>query len=134
MTRVSRAIDTAPFENIIQESLRAYRQDPTYAVDMAKQAVAIKKKRAVWKLRLEIRKAETEAREQCSKAPMFLCKNRGPCGTGEGCLFAKGDLSRLESERLDPEAKANSRPQPSIFPKYNTEQVVKALQELREND
>lgn len=44
-------VDVAPFRPQIEEAMRAFRADVSYAVEMARAAVTITRKREVWKTR-----------------------------------------------------------------------------------
>lgn len=129
MPRRSRVIDTEPFSDIMSEALSAYRQDPNYAILMARQATTIANKRRVWQFRLELREAESTAVKACRQAEPFVCETEQPCGTGT-CRFAQGDMVLLQVPAVPGKT---HRPMPSTHePTCTIETAVRPLQELRE--
>lgn len=126
MPRRTRHIDCTPFSGVVQEALHAFSEDMSYAVQMARHATTIHHKREVWAIRLELRRAESEAQALCSQVPYAYCVNQSPCGTGE-CAFATGDLAELDIREVGP----GKRPHASDYPSYSLEAAVRPLQELR---
>jgi hypothetical protein len=132
MTRRTRVIDTAPFEAVVEEAIVAFSTDPSYAIMMARQSSTIAHKRAIWALRIELRKAEADAVQQCRTSEPFVCSNQGPCGTGPGCRFARGDLALLEVEPSPHRAGKSVRPMPSEHERsYSIETAVRPLHAAR---
>lgn len=101
--------------------------DVSYAVAVCSGARSIESKRAVWKLRLELRAASKKARWECSKRKPFVCNNVSPCGLG-ACAFAEGELRLLTIESPG----HTERPQEDSMPSYSLEGAVESLRQLRE--
>lgn len=124
--RSSSEIDVVPFRAVIIDAMQAFSEDSSYATAMARQASAIRHKRQVWLLRLEIRKAESEARTQCEASEPFVCSNASPCGLG-GCRFATPEHGKLclvvEGD--------TERPAASQEPAYDLEASLPIIQQLR---
>lgn len=53
-------IDSAGYAELVQLALKAFSQDTTYSIEMAKSAATIESKREVWRKRLEARKVGSE--------------------------------------------------------------------------
>lgn len=85
--------DPSQFTTVVTDALKSFRQDSSYAVSMMRQAMNIHHKRETWQLRLDLRIAEKEAREQCVKEN-FKCVLKTPCGTGD-CLYAKNEFQMI---------------------------------------
>ena len=125
-SRRSRPIDVTPFLDEVDAALRAFAADVSYATAMARNAVTITRKRAVWQARREIRIAEEAAHRECEATPTFNCYATTACGTGQ-CKFAKGELALLDVEAgIGP----MRRPQ-GLDETYGHEEAVAALVERR---
>jgi hypothetical protein len=94
MPRHSEPIDTTEFTNVVADADAAYRIDASYATAMAARGATIQLKRQTWAIRLELRDAAAQAKEQCQRAEPFTCDVTTPCGTGL-CRFAPPGLSVL---------------------------------------
>lgn len=124
---VDAPIDTALFDDLLNEADKAYRADVSYAIAVCGAARSIESKRKVWQLRLELREAAKKAQYECSKVKPFKCDNVSPCGLGS-CKFAKGEMALLTLE-----SPGNTmRPQEDAREPYGLEGAVEALRELRE--
>lgn len=120
-------VDCSKFEPLVEEALRAFMADSTYATTMAARAVSIVSKRSIWALRMELREAEASARKQCNAGGVYFCTNQGPCGTGQ-CPFATDDLKQINLSALEGQA---DRPVRSAYPSYSLEQAIPVLAGLR---
>jgi len=119
--RASREVDTSRFESLMEEALRAYGVDESYAVAMARQAITVQNKRRVWQARLELRQAEASARSQCQDSDARFCAVNAPCGTGE-CPFASAELREIVT---DSRAGKTTRPIPALYDQYTIESAVR---------
>jgi hypothetical protein len=125
--RRARPVDPAAFTEIIDAALAAFTADVSYAVSMARAAVVITRKRAVWQARRELRAAEAAAHVACASTAAFECHATAACGTGD-CKFATGPLAQLTTAAP---AGGHIRPQPSLNPTYSLEAAVTALAQDR---
>lgn len=121
------SLNLEPFRNMLEDAQRVYRKDVAYAVAVSNAARAIQTKRAVWKLRLELRAAAKEAKMQCKKSTQFICKTVEPCGTGT-CKFAHGELTLIE---LSEAPGSTERPQRDSTGPYSLETALAPLSALR---
>ena len=129
MTARTRApADLAAFTGHVQAARAAFGNDVSYAVAIARAAVTITRKRAIWSARRELRAAHTDARVECAATAAFTCTALAACGVGD-CKFARGDLARLTvAATVGP----HHRPQAhSIGGDYSLEEAVNALAALR---
>lgn len=55
----STPVDVARFRPIVDQALEAFQEDVSYAVHMARAAVAITRKREVWQARREARETKS---------------------------------------------------------------------------
>jgi hypothetical protein len=78
------------------EAYDAMRSDVSYVMAIAKSAVTVLAKQHQWRLRSELRAAQADAMEQCSRAAGVTCDNATACGTG-ACLFASGIYKQVTS-------------------------------------
>lgn len=107
------------------DALSAFGHDVSYAVAMARNAVAIESKKRAYELRRELRAAEVAAHAECAQHE-FTCLAVSACGTGD-CKFAEGELARLV---VSAEGGKTRRPQPP-HEGYSLDGAVTALAELR---
>lgn len=54
------AIDSVAYAGLVNDALKAFAEDTSYAIEMARSAATIESKRRVWRERLEARRAESE--------------------------------------------------------------------------
>lgn len=87
--------DVAQFLPLVDEFLTAVTRDVTYAVAMAQRGAAIRHRRDLWQLRIELRRAEGTAIAACRAGPTASCDSLLPCGIGSSCRLAEGDLAEL---------------------------------------
>jgi post-segregation antitoxin (ccd killing protein) len=125
-TRRIRSVDVTTFADEVADALRAFGHDVSYAVSMARAAVAIESKRRAWEARKEIRAAEAAARIECASHD-FHCHAQAPCGVGD-CKFAQGELSQLH---VNAGSGKVIRPQRHDTADYSIESAVAALLEHR---
>lgn len=129
-------VDVTRFDPLVEEALRAFGADVTYAVEMSKQAVTVERKRATWKVRAAAKKAEEEARTECDKHE-FVCEVKNPCGTGD-CRFADPEFSGVyQIGTGKTERPRNSTQDPYAIEsvvKYVIQQQVKKPRHLSEED
>jgi len=125
--RRSRPVDVSHFATDIDNALRAFTDDVTYAVAMARSAVTIVRKRGVWQARRDARAAESAAHAECRNAKPFTCLALSPCGTGD-CKYAQGEMTLLDIPDADG---PTARPQASRAGRYSIESVVEPLIALR---
>jgi hypothetical protein len=120
-------VDTACFADALNAAYLAFSGDVSYAVAMARAAVTIVRKRAVWQARRDTRQAEATARVLCESAGSFHCSVEDPCGTG-GCKFAVGEMALVQVPEC---AGPTRRPQQRSRGTYSIEAAVKPLIDLR---
>ena len=123
--RPSNPVDVAAFRSHVDEALEAFTTDVSYAVAMARSAVAITRKREMWQVRRELRAAETTAHELCQQHD-FDCHAVSACGTGD-CKFATADHASLHGEAPG----TTARPQTRSTGRYSMEHAVNALADRR---
>jgi hypothetical protein len=128
MPRRAAEIDTDSFSELVDEAVQAFGEDIIYAVSMLKASATIRRKRVIWRAKKDLREAEKQAVELCSKAGTFVCSNRTPCGTGSGCKFAEGDLTLITTESVKGSSK---RPQEWSADSYNIEDAFEDLLKIR---
>lgn len=118
-------IDTSKFEGVMAEAMKAYSLDPDLACQMARNASAILRKRAVWNLRTRLRDESAAAVVACAKEPAFLCENSSACGVGPLCKFSSETLALIQ---VGPKPGKGTRPQPHADgPSYDTEYSLAEL-------
>lgn len=127
MPRRSVEIDTDSFSDLVDEAGRAFGHDVLYAVSMLKAAQTIRRKRDIWQAKKDLREAEKQAVELCSKAGTFVCSNRTPCGTGS-CKFASGDLALITIESVNGSVQ---RPQEWASGSYELSDALEELLKIR---
>ncbi len=115
------------FATEIDTALRAFAADVSYAAQMARSAVTITRKRAVWQARKDARAAEHAAHTECSAAAPFTCTAVSPCGTGD-CKYAHGEMTMLD---IPAQPGPTSRPQADNTGRYTIEAAVTPLVQLR---
>jgi hypothetical protein len=118
--------DITLFAGDINTALHAFSVDASYAVAMARSAVTITRKRAVWQARKELRDAEARAHTECADTTAFECHATAACGVGD-CKFAVGEHATLT---VIAAAGASRRPQ-YPYQSYSVEQAVAALADRR---
>lgn len=124
-SRKKQEVDVTRFQPLIEEAMKAFGAHVAYAEAMSRAAVTIERKRAVWKIRTNVAKAEAAARVECEKRK-FVCEVRNPCGTGK-CRFAPDDLAEIELEAKG----KTSRPSNSVRDPYDSEVVVRYIHKQR---
>lgn len=124
-SRKKQEIDVSRFAPLVAEALKAFGTHVAYAEAMSRAAVTIERKRAVWKTRTNVAKAEETARKKCEKRK-FICEVDNPCGTGR-CRFAPADLAGIELTASGKKA----RPANSVKGPYDSEVVVRFIQDQR---
>lgn len=120
-------VDVDRFAADVSAAIAAFAVDVSYAVAMARAAVTITRKRAVWQARRDALDAEAAAREHCADAEPFTCHTISPCGTGD-CKYAGGEMTLLD---LDAAHGPGVRPQHRNAGSYNIEAAVLPLVALR---
>ena len=123
--RPSHPVDVAAYQELIEKACEAFTEDVSYAVAMARSAVAITRKRDMWQARRELRTAEAAAHQQCNEHD-FDCHAVSPCGTGD-CKFATGEYAQLHVSAPG----TSSRVQNRSTGAYSLEPAVTALAERR---
>ncbi len=118
--------DLSAFADQVETALRAFGQDVSYAVLMARAAVVIERKRLVWQARKDLRDAEARAHAECADTGTFDCHAEAPCGTGD-CKFATTEHSHLAVAAPG----TTVRPQRSNPHTYSLEPAVTALAAAR---
>jgi hypothetical protein len=113
--------------SFLSEAYAAFTTDIAYSVAMCKSASSIIRKREVWAIRLELRRAERSARDLCCTSTPFTCKSVSPCGVGD-CLFAPDSL---KSCVVPQELGSKFRPQMLSCGKYSLESAIPVLRDLR---
>ncbi len=119
--------DIAAYVPVVDQAMRAFAADVSYAVGMVRQATTIQSKREVWAIRSELRDAESGARKLCSEDAVVGCESKTPCGVGT-CRFAQGDLVEIV---LPPETLVASIPKPCGGMGYEIDAAVAALRAHR---
>lgn len=120
--------DRLMYEELIGPALEAFASDYSYAAAMARTAVGLRYKHAVWDARVELRQASAAAVRECSSHDgEFMCMVESPCGTGK-CRYAHGDLIQLS----DPSHVGKSaRPRNHADQSFDVEVSVRPLQSMR---
>lgn len=124
--RRNQTIDVTAFADDVADALAAFRTDVSYAVQMARAAVTINRKRAFWKARRDLREAEATAHNECNATPAFECHATSACGTGD-CKFATGEYAQLTVAA----GPGVMRRQQYPHQHYSPDAAVTALVELR---
>lgn len=124
--RSTPAVDVTGFAEQVTAAILAFGTDESYAVAMARAAVVISRKRAVWQARKDLRAAETDAHAQCLDTDPFPCHAVSACGTGD-CKFAKGEHAQLT---VGAPAGVSRRPQ-HPHEQYGLDEAINALAERR---
>lgn len=120
------SVDVALFAGDVADAIAAFGRDVTYAVSMARAAVAIEHKRRSWDARKRLRQAEAAAHAECEQHD-FTCHAVAACGTGD-CKFAQDELAGLTVAA--PGGKSR-RPQPP-HESYGMDEAVAALTSRRQ--
>lgn len=120
-------VDPDLFRDSVNEAVAAFATDVSYAVAIARAAVTIIRKRAIWQARREIRAAEALAHAECKNTPAFECHAESACGTGD-CKFARGELAQL---RVPAGAGTTTRPQQRSIGAYRIDDAATALANRR---
>lgn len=117
-------VDVSSFADQIDQALIAFGQDVGYAVQMARSAVVIARKRQVGAARRELREAEARAHAECAAAAPFDCHAVSACGTGD-CKFAEGEHATLT---VAASGGVTTRPQRrTAGTRYSLDEAVTAL-------
>jgi len=124
---VNPSVNIGKFKDMLSEAQKVYRTDVAYAVAVSSAARAIEAKRAIWKIRLELREAAKEAKAKCEKAAQFTCDTASPCGTGT-CRFVQGDLALIH---ITSAPGTTERPQDNSCGPYSLEPAIEPLMDLR---
>lgn len=128
--RTLQPADPAMFTAHVEAALAAFAADVSYAVNMARAATVIGRKRAVWQARKELRAAEARAHAECRDTEPFDCHAVAACGTGD-CKFAVGEHATLT---VAASGGAGVRPQATpdgLHETYSLEEAVNALADSR---
>jgi hypothetical protein len=80
---------------LIAEAYEAMSKDVAYVMSMSELAKSVLAKQHAWRLRSELRQAQSEAMIECS-GHSFACESRSACGTGT-CRFASGVYADINS-------------------------------------
>ncbi len=114
------------FRAVVEAALGAFTADVSYAVAMARAAVVIGRKRAVWAARKELRLAQAQAAAECERTAAFHCHATSACGTGD-CKFATGEHAQLAVPAPDGPARRPQHPHTG----YSLDAAVAALADRR---
>ncbi len=125
-SRRGQPVDLILFADQVDAALLAFATDVSFAVEMARAAVTIDRKRRTWQARKDLRAAETAAQRECRDTGAFHCHAESACGTGD-CKFATGEHAALTGSAPG----TIPRPQPSNVTGYSLEPAVSALAERR---
>lgn len=123
--RTTPTVDVSAFVDQVEIALAAFAADESYAVAMARAAVVIGRKRAVWQARRTLRAAEAHAKTECAELT-FDCHAASPCGTGD-CKFAEGELCAVE---ITAQPGTAVRPQRRSAGPYDREHAVTVLAQV----
>lgn len=126
-SRRNQPVNIEAFTDDVKAALTAFGEDVSYAVQIARGAVTIARKRAIWDARRELRAAEKRARAECETNSPFECHAVSPCGVGD-CKFVGGDLGRLVVADCDGDT---VRPQEHSLGGYSLEPAVEPLLQMR---
>lgn len=118
------------FARDIEEALAAFTSDVSYAVCIARAAVAIAAKRHAWQARRDLAAAEAAAHAEC-RQHQFPCHAVCACGTGD-CKFAQGQYATLAvaasgGDRIRPQSLRPDAPPET----YGLDEAVTALVAVR---
>lgn len=102
------------YGGLLREAASAFATDPSYLADVAERASLIAYKRKIWAIRMEVSRAEREARDKCVRAIDFVCTNISPCGFGD-CRFAAPEDADISVVSTEPD---RERPRTAMHPKY----------------
>lgn len=80
---------------LIAEAYEAMAKDVAYVMSMSELAKSVLARQHSWRLRSELRQAQSEAMIECS-GHSFACESNSACGTGS-CRFARGIYSDITS-------------------------------------
>jgi hypothetical protein len=80
---------------LIVEAYEAMAHDVAYVMAMSEMAKSVMAKQHAWRLRSELRQAQSEAMIECS-GHSFACESRSACGTGT-CRFARGCYADIDA-------------------------------------
>jgi hypothetical protein len=78
---------------LVAEAYEAMAKDVAYVMAMSEMAKNVLAKQHAWRLRSELRQAQSEAMIECS-GETFICESKSACGTGT-CRFATGIYSDI---------------------------------------
>jgi hypothetical protein len=98
LVRMQTAMRNAPLVRampLVAEAYTAMSQDFSYVAAMSQMAVTYLGKQHAWRLRSELRLAQSEAMIECS-GHVFVCDSQSACGTGT-CKFAQGVYAKIDS-------------------------------------
>ena len=118
--------DIAAYVPVVDQALRAFSSDVSYAVGMVRQATTIQSKREVWAIRSELRDAESSARKLCAQDGAG-CLLQTPCGVGQ-CRFAQGDLAEIT---VPESGLVAGKPKPGGGVGYEVDSAIAALRAHR---
>ncbi len=115
------------YGNLLSAVLGAFSHDPSYLIDIAEHGSLIKHKKRLWAVRMEVLKAEKEARQLCSTDPEFLCTNESACGFGN-CRWASPVFAGIKlAPPLEEGKQVKHRPVPAKSPTYRIEDAIAAV-------
>ncbi len=80
---------------LVAEAYDAMSRDVAYVMAMSEMAKSVLAKQHAWRLRSELRQAQSEAMIECS-GHAFTCESKSACGTGS-CRFARLPYSDIKS-------------------------------------
>lgn len=121
------ALDVSAFADDVAAALAVIALDVSYAVAIARNAVSIHRKRAIWQARRELRAAEAAAHTECQTTGPFDCHAESACGTGD-CKFARGEHAQLAAAAGPGLRRRPQRPHRT----YSLDTAVAALVDQRE--
>jgi hypothetical protein len=96
--RSQEAIRSAPLVRampLIAEACEAMAHDVAYVMAMSEMAKSVLSKQHAWRLRSELRQAQSNAMIECS-GHSFTCESQSACGTGT-CRFAAGVYADIDA-------------------------------------
>jgi hypothetical protein len=121
--------DLSRFADLIDETRRAFRQDVSYGVLIARKAQRLMELRKLASLRSILRTQSQAAEMACRMSNVSSCGVREPCGTGS-CPFASGVFRNITLNGHISERNVQIRPVPSNSSTYSIEDALRSFSRL----
>lgn len=121
--------DLTRFDTLVSETERAFQQDVSYAVSIARKAKRLLDLRQLSTLRTILRVQSKAAEMACRMSNVSSCGVREPCGTGS-CPFASGVFQQITVNGHTSERNIQVRPVPSNSSLYSIEDVLRSFSRL----